>query len=90
MPFDTKKCKIKLFVTPEMSAKMNHALIRADEIKKTIVFCEETGRKIVNKKTGNFSGYCTLGSITLWVEYKPEDDGYALINAYSHRLQILE
>ena len=29
-------------------------------------------------------------SVTYWVEYSPRGDGYAVHNAYSHRVQIVE
>jgi Fe-S oxidoreductase len=87
---DTGKSKIKLFISPELSAKMDDALILEEEITKTVEFCEQTGRKIIDVKTGNFIGHLMIGIVTLWTEYRAKDDGYELINAYSHRLQILE
>jgi len=31
-----------------------------------------------------------IGNMTYWVEYHSKDDGYELLNAYSHRMKIEE
>ena len=42
-----------------------------------------------NKDTGHFMAYHRPVSVTYWVEYSPRGDGFAIHNAYSHRMQIV-
>lgn len=39
-------------------------------------------------ETGRYLAYFKPVSVTYWVEYSPQDDGYVVWNAYSHRIEI--
>jgi hypothetical protein len=59
-----------------------------DDILKTIEACELSGKVVLDPENSHRFGYSVIGNLTHWVEYIPEDEGYELINAYSHRMEI--
>ena len=85
---ETKKMKHKLKLEPELAAKLSRVKILEDDILDVIAFCEESGRKLVEPKTGHFIGYREVGHMTFWAEYLPEGSDYRLFNAYGHRMKI--
>lgn len=81
---------VKLHLSPEVRDLIADRLILDDDLKKVIQYAEESGRKLVNKANGHFLAHHTLGNVTFWVEYSRDEDVFAVHNAYSHRMQILE
>lgn len=82
--------KSKLTISEEVSKKLDHEWILESDVLKTIEHCESNSQKLLNKEKGLFTGHLQLGPITYWVEYRLSNDGFELINAYSHRMQIKE
>lgn len=82
--------KIKLYISPELKRKLNDEMILETDIEKVVEHCETSGRKIVDADSNSFSGHLLIGNMTYWVEYHSKDDGYELLNAYSHRMKIEE
>ena len=81
---------IKLDIDDEMKAVMEERLILEEDIQKVIDYAENTGNKLYNQDTGHFMAYHRPVSVTYWVEYSPRGEGFAIHNAYSHRMQIAE
>ena len=77
-------------IPPELKNRLLKRLIMEEEIRKTVDFCERTSNKIHDSEKGTYTGHMKIGLITLWIEYKKDDEGYTLCNAYSHRMEILE
>ncbi len=77
-------------IPAELSDKMDSLLLLDDDVIRTIAYCEETGSRILDADTGCYIGHSREGAITCWVEYRPTDDGFELVNVYCHRLQIQE
>jgi Fe-S oxidoreductase len=82
--------KIKLYISPELKQKLNDEMILKTDIEKVVGHCEASGRKIVDADSNSFAGHLMIGNMTYWVEYRNKDDGYELLNAYSHRMKIEE
>lgn len=80
--------KIKVYISPDLYARMDRDLILLEDAQRTIYHCESSGYKILDPDTGNFIGHLRCGVITYWVVYRPEGDGYRLESIYSHRLVI--
>ncbi|MCR5336160.1 MAG: NAD(P)-binding protein [Synergistes sp.] len=80
--------RMQLYISPDIEAKMNKDKILEEDLASVISFCERTGRKITDSGTGHFIGYHEIGHTTCWCEYSPEDNGYRVHNAYSHRMKI--
>lgn len=91
MEIKRKEYPVQVIISPELKAKLDKEHILEEEILHTVDFCQRHNRTILNKETGTLSGYCTIGYMTYWVEYKVLDEGkhvYELVNAYSHRTKI--
>lgn len=80
---------IKLDIDDELKAVMEERLILVEDVQRVIDYAERTGNKLYNKDTGQFMAYHRPVSVTYWVEYSPRGDGFAIHNAYSHRMQIV-
>lgn len=87
---DSGSQKTKLIISSEVLEILENRLILIEDIEKVIEFAERTGNKLVNKETGNLLAYKKAVSVTYWVEYAPQGDGYNVYNAYSHRMEISE
>jgi len=81
--------KLHLFIHDDLNEKLNRSMILIEDLEAVIAHCEETDVKILHAD-GSFSGHLVIGQMTFWVQYRPQDDGYLLENAYCHRMQIGE
>ncbi len=84
----TAEAAVKLIITDELKAALDADYTLEGDIAKVIEHCEGTGQKIENRADGTFSGHLRIGYRTHWVKYKPEGDGYRVLTAYSHRMNI--
>jgi Fe-S oxidoreductase len=82
--------KIKLHISPQLRQKLDNEMILESEIEAVIEYCESSGRKVLDPESGHFSGHLQIGKVTYWAEYLPVDEGFDLVNAYSHRMSIEE
>jgi glutamate synthase (NADPH/NADH) small chain len=84
--------KIMLNIPADVQSRMEERLILVEDIQQVIAHAESTGKKLMNPKTGHFLAYHRPGNVTYWVEYSPtpKGDGFAVHNAYSHRMLIGE
>jgi hypothetical protein len=65
-------------------------MILVEDVEQVIQWAESTGTKLVQKKTGHVLAHYRPGTVTYWVEYSVDEDGFTIHNAYSHRMEILE
>ncbi|MGA3161995.1 MAG: pyridine nucleotide-disulfide oxidoreductase/dicluster-binding protein [Terracidiphilus sp.] len=79
---------IALHISEEVSALLEERMILVEDVRRTIAHAEQTGDKIENPATGRFVASFRPVSVTYWVEYSPEDDGFEVHNAYSHRMEV--
>lgn len=77
-------------ISPELKKKMNDELILEEDIYSVIEYCERTGAKVQNKKTGEFTGHLFQGVITFWATYEKNPSGLKLKQVYTHRMKIEE
>lgn len=82
------KTMIKLRISPELKEKLNKELLLEEDILSVVEHCESSGRKVIDPETGHCFGYMEIGRLTYWVEYRPLEEEFELINAYSHRMKI--
>lgn len=87
---EPEKSEIKLQFSPEVRQKLNDELILESEAAAVVRHCEETGRKVLDPRSGHFFGHLQIGNMTYWVEYFTVGEGFELVNAYSHRMSIDE
>lgn len=79
-----------VYIDEALSAKMNRELILEEDARRTIRFCEKSGYKLFDPGTGSFAGHFRDGMMTYWVIYRPEANGYRLLQIYYHRMEIEE
>lgn len=79
---------IKLKLSDEMLALMEDRLVLAEDVQQVIAFAERTGQKLLSPQSGHFLAQFRPNTVTYWVEYLPEGDGYTVFNAYSHRMEV--
>ena len=85
-PYET----LKLTVPDDLLKKMNREYILLDEVRQVVHHAESTGYKLIDSGSGHFIAHLQIGIITVWVEYRMDQDGCTVCNAYSHRMQIVE
>ena len=67
---------------------MEDRQILVNDVSQVIDYAERSGNKLKNNVTDHYLAYYQPASVTYWVEYKPQADGFVVCNAYSHRLVI--
>ena len=79
---------IKLQFTEDVQELMEKRLILVEDIQKVIEHAERTGKKLLQHHSGHYLAYYRPVSVTYWVEYQPENEGFRIYNTYSHRMEI--
>lgn len=79
---------IRLIVSDEVRARLEQRLILTEDIQRVIEYAERTKRRLQNPESGRFLAYFKPTTVTYWVEYQPQNDGYVIFNAYSHRMEV--
>jgi glutamate synthase (NADPH/NADH) small chain len=82
--------RIHLIMDDDVKNKINNEMILEEEIQEVIHGAESSGEKIIDTAGGRMVAHKQIGIITVWVEYRPEDSGFMVFNAYCHRMQILK
>jgi len=83
-PYET----IKLIIPAEVQGVMEDRLILPEGVQKVIDYAERTGNKLLNRNNGHILACHRPVSVTYWVEYTPQGDGFAIYNTYSHRMVV--
>ncbi len=82
---------MELKIDRAVAERMRADLISEQDAAAVIVECEKTGQYLLEPATGRRIGHLQRGYRTCWVEYLPAQAGaFAVLNAYSHRMAILE
>lgn len=81
---------IKIICNEQISKLMEERLILIEDVQQVIEHAERTGRKFINPDNGIYLAYFRPARVTYWVEYQPQEDGFVVLNAYSHRMEIVE
>ena len=69
---------------------MEDRRILIEDIQQVIELAERTGRKFINPDNGHSLAYFRPVKVTYWVEYQPQEQGFVVLNVYSHRMEIVE
>jgi glutamate synthase (NADPH/NADH) small chain len=84
----TMEPSIALRISEEVRMLLEERMILVEDVRRTIAHAEQTGDKIENPATGRSVASFRPVSVTYWVEYSPEGEGFAVHNAYSHRMEV--
>lgn len=81
---------IQLTMTEAVQQRLEERLILVEDIQQVIAYAERTGRKLKQANSGHFLAHYRPTSVTYWVEYAPQGEAFAIHNAYSHRMELIE
>lgn len=79
---------VTVIIDDEIRRVMEHRSILLEDIEAVISYAEETGKKMWNPVAQCYVAYYKPAAVTYWVAYTVLEDGYQILNTYSHRLQI--
>lgn len=80
---------LSLQISPQVQTLLDEHRILTRDIQLTIAHAEAGGIKFRHPLTGRFRTCHRPRHVTFWVEYASLDDGgYAVFNAYSHRMEV--
>jgi len=81
---------INLILNEKILEIMEDRRILIEDIQQVIELAERTGRKFINPDNGHSLAHFRPVKVTYWVEYQAEEQGFQVLNVYSHRMEILE
>ena len=81
---------ITLQLTDQVRESMENRHILFEDIQQVIAYAERTGKKFTNPDNSHCLAYYRPLKVTYWVEYQPQEQGFLVHNAYSHRMEIME
>jgi Fe-S oxidoreductase len=81
--------KIVLYIEPEILCILDGRRILKSDLLQVVFHAEETGRRLRHNQSGLYRANFKLGNTTFWVDYAPENEGYRIHNAYSHRMDVM-
>jgi glutamate synthase (NADPH/NADH) small chain len=85
---DAAHHRIRLVIPPEVRARLDRDRILEEDLQQAILQAETTGDVFRRPGTDRRKAAFRPGEVTFWVEYAPEGDGYAIHNAYAHRMEV--
>lgn len=78
---------INAIIPPEVLQRMEERQILVDDVTQVIAYAEKSGNRLQHEN-GYYIAYLQPASVTYWVEYEPQADGFIVHNAYCHRITI--
>lgn len=82
--------EMPLIVSPAVEAILEQRWITKRSVRAVIAQAQTSGTWLVRPGDGHRIASFRPGIITYWVEYAPQDAGFIVYNAYSHRVEISE
>jgi glutamate synthase (NADPH/NADH) small chain len=80
--------ELKLMTTPQVDGLLEKRRILIEDLQKVIFQAEKNGDKLTHPETGHFLASFQPYKAVFWVEYSPTPEGFAVHNAYSHRMTV--
>lgn len=81
---------LKVIISDEILQTMDERGIKENEVKDVISYSLNGEAYLHTSDKAQFLAKKRLGNFTVYVEYTMEDDTYKVVNAYSHRVSLLE
>ncbi|WP_378954052.1 pyridine nucleotide-disulfide oxidoreductase/dicluster-binding protein [Pelosinus sp. sgz500959] len=83
-----KEDDMMLMISEHVKQLMEEGMILKSDVAQVIKYAESTGNKLKNIEKNTYTAYFKPVSVTYWVEYSLQENGFVVHNAYSHRLEI--
>lgn len=80
--------KLKLITTPQVDELLEKRRILVEDLQKVVFQAEQSGDKLTHPQSGHFLASFRPYKAVFWVEYSPTSEGFAVHNAYSHRMTV--
>jgi glutamate synthase (NADPH) small chain len=80
--------EVKVLIPEDIKQVMEERMILVADVIQVITHAESSGDKMQNTENSHYIACFKPASVTYWVEYSPQDDGFSLHNAYCHRMEI--
>ena len=90
MPDDDPLDTIQLAMSDEVRARLEARHILDEDIRSVIAHAERTGRRLLAPDGDHFLASHRPTAVTYWVEYTRDGSAYVVLNAYSHRMEIID
>jgi glutamate synthase (NADPH) small chain len=81
---------VNLRIPDAVRQLMEQRMILVEDLRQVIEWAESSGNKLVNRESGHALAHFRPGTVTYWVEYSVDQDGFTIHNCYSHRMEIVE
>ena len=78
-----------LIMDSETELKINERGIQKSDIKEVLAYAENHEKLYIDGEN-RFLGKKRMENFTAYVEYDKEDDGYKILDVYSHRVSLSE
>jgi Fe-S oxidoreductase len=79
---------VALVLPPSVAATLQRRMILEADVRKVIAHAEATGDRAEDPATGHVIAALRPAHVTFWVEYAEAAGGYAVHDAYSHRMDV--
>lgn len=89
-PVSDTSNQLSLIISPELLEKMSENYLLREDAEAVIAHCEESSSFLIDPELNTRIGHRMVGNMTVWVEYRVGENNFELVNAYAHRLQIME
>lgn len=79
----------KLLISDDLREKISESRLLEEDLLQVIETCEREGKALTDEEGARRFAVMVIGNLTHWAEYAPCEEGYRLLNAYSHRMKII-
>lgn len=79
---------LELLMTPEVRALLEERRILAADLRQTIIEAVTAGRILRDGDADRLLASHRPRRVTFWAEFRPEGEGYRVLNAWSHRMTV--
>lgn len=86
---ETMNCDFAVTYTKEALTMMDDRMILKSDVIQVLQNLRETGEAVLDSESGLCITRMRLGNVTFWVKYQETDEGYHVLGAYSHRMNIV-
>lgn len=80
----------KIIISPVIQGDMEKRRILFEDIEKVVAHSQTTGERFFNPADSSYLASLRMDNITCWVRYKEKEDGFHIMNIYSHRMAIVK
>lgn len=80
--------EMKLYYSDEIKEQMEERMILEEDMQDVIEQAEASQEKIQDTVENCYIAVRRIGNVCFWVYYRPKEDGYEVVKAYSHRMNF--